>query len=64
MDTEGFLCRSGEPVQLSPLHSGADLAEARPQADGFPVLEQPSEADSSDTLKVALSTSPQPEIQH
>lgn len=45
-----------------------DLAEspahAAKEKDGFPILKQLSEADSSDKLKVAVSNSPQPEIQH
>lgn len=68
MDTERFIYKSDEPVQLSPLHSGMDLAESTAHAakekDGFPILQQPSEADSSDKMKVAISNSPQPERQH
>jgi len=68
MDTEGFMCKSDEPLQLSPSHSAMDLAESTAHAakekDGFPILKQPSEADSSDKLKAALLNSPQPEIQH
>lgn len=67
-DTERFTYKSDEPLQLPPLHSGMDQAESTAHAakekDGFPILKQPSEADSSDQLKVATSNSPQPEIQH
>lgn len=68
MDTERFLCKSDKPFQLSPFHSHLVVAEstvhAAKEKDGFPIFRQPSEADSSDKLKVAISDSPQPEIQH
>lgn len=34
------------------------LAHAANEKDGFPILKQPSEADSPDELKVAVSNSP------
>lgn len=51
METEELSCKSDRALQLSPLHSSAGLAEitagAEKENNGFPILKQPSEADSS-----------------
>lgn len=60
-----FICKSDELLQLSPLHSSTDVVKSTAQAakekNGFPILRQPSEADSPDKQKVAKPRFPQPE---
>lgn len=55
METERLICKSDRALQLSPLHSSAGLAEViareAKDSDGFPILKQPSDADSSNKQK-------------
>lgn len=61
METEGLKCKSDRALQLSPLHSRADLAKITARAEkennGFPIPKQPAEADSSNKQRELHQTS-------